>query len=176
MVKFKAIIKKFAQKGEKTGWTYVEIPHEIAQKIKPNTKVAYRVKGFLDDVEVKALAITPMGNGDFILALNATSRKLIKKNLGDELSLQLEEDKVGYQLDKAFLDCLQFEPLAFDFFNTLTKGHQNYFSKWIDSAKTVETKSKRIAMAVNALAKKWDYGLMIRTQVAENRKLKGYKV
>lgn len=172
MVKFKAIIKKFAKQGEKTGWTYVEIPAAIANKIKANTKTIYRVKGFLDDKEVKALAIMPMGNGDFIMVLNATIRKLIKKNIGDELNLQLEEDKVGYKLNKEFIDCLQFEPQAFEFFNTLTKSHQNYFSKWIDSAKTVETKSKRIAMAVNALVRKLDYGLMIRTQVAENKKMK----
>ena len=29
-------------------------------------------------------------------------------------------------------------------------------------------------MAVNALAKQWDYGTMIRTQTAENKKLKGW--
>ena len=47
-------------------------------------------------------------------------------------------------------------------FKTLAKSHQNYFSKWIESAKTEGTKTKRIALAVNALSKQWDYGTMIR--------------
>nr|MBP8244154.1 YdeI/OmpD-associated family protein [Chitinophagaceae bacterium] len=48
------------------------------------------------------------------------------------------------------------------FFESLTGSHQRYFSKWIDSAKTEPTRVKRITMAVNALAKKWGYGEMIR--------------
>ena len=115
-----------------------------------------------------------MGEGDFIIALNAELRKKIKKRKGDLLKVQLEEDKKGYQLNKEFMECLNDEPEAIHFFNSLPKSHQNYFSKWIESAKTIETKSKRIAMAVNALSKKWNYGVMIRTQTEENKKLKGY--
>lgn len=173
MVKFNAIIQKFAKQGEKTGWVYISIPANIANKIKPNTKTSYRVKGLLDDASIAALPLMPMGEGDFIMALNATTRKLINKRVGDEIIVQLEEDKVGYILNSDFLDCLQDEPNANEFFNTLTKGHQNYFSKWIDSAKTEQTKAKRIAMAVNALAKKWDYGTMIRTETTANKLLKG---
>ena len=78
--------------------------------------------------------------------------------------------KIGW-LNADFIDCLNDEPKAISFFNSLAKGHQNYFSKLIDSAKTVETKSKRIAMAVNALAKKMGYPEMIREQVADNKLL-----
>ncbi|HTM92770.1 MAG TPA: YdeI/OmpD-associated family protein, partial [Flavisolibacter sp.] len=59
-------------------------------------------------------------------------------------------------------ECLQDEPEAFEYFNSLPKGHQNYFTNWINSAKTDPTKAKRIAATLNALNKKWDFGQMIR--------------
>jgi uncharacterized protein YdeI (YjbR/CyaY-like superfamily) len=65
-------------------------------------------------------------------------------------------------LSLEFVECLNDEPRALDFFKTLPRGHQNYFSKWIESAKTENTKAKRIAQAVNALAKKQGYGEMLR--------------
>jgi len=62
--------------------------------------------------------------------------------------------------------CLNDEPKALAYFNTLPKGHQNYFSKWIEAAKTIETKTKRITMAVIALAKQMGYPEMIRANKA----------
>lgn len=33
MVTFKAMLQKFGSKGEKTGWTYIDIPKKIAQNL-----------------------------------------------------------------------------------------------------------------------------------------------
>ncbi|MGE5108027.1 MAG: hypothetical protein ACM3H8_10810, partial [Sphingobacteriales bacterium] len=35
MITFTAVIKRFDKQGEKTGWTYIEIPSDIADKIMP---------------------------------------------------------------------------------------------------------------------------------------------
>lgn len=173
MISFKTILKKFAEQGEKTGWTFIEIPAEIAHQIKPDTKKSYRVKGKLDEVKVDGLALVPMGGGDFIIAINATLRKALKKQKGDSLIVQLEEDKKGYVLNEDFVTCLDDEPKAKAYFKALSGSHQNYFGKWIDSAKTIETKSKRITLAINALARNMGYPEMIREQVAENKRLRG---
>ena len=173
MIQFTTTIQKFAKQGEKTGWTYIEISAELASQLKPNYKKSFRVKGKLDAVEINAVALIPMGEGNFIMALKTELRKQLKKQKGASVQVAIEEDKKGYELNPAFVECLQDEPTAYSFFKTLPQGHQNYFSKWIDSAKSVETKSKRIALAVNALSKKWDYGTMIRTQTLENKQLKG---
>lgn len=172
MIYFKTVIQKFKEQGEKTGWTYIEIPATIADKINPGIKKSYRVKGRLDNFTIKGIAILPMGNGSFIMALNASMRKTIKKQKGDNIEVYLEKDTTGYVQDNDFLECLADEPAAKSFFDSLTKGHQNYFSKWIESAKTIETKSKRITAAVNALAKKWGYPEMIRDISAKNKLLK----
>ena len=162
MVQFTTTIKQFDQQGEKTGWTYIEVPSEIAEKLMPGNRKGFRVKGKLDDFSIKGIALLPMGSGNFILTLNADLRRGIRKRKGAMLKVKLQVDPEGYKLNEDFIACLNDEPTARKFFDGLTGSHRNYFSKWIDSAKTEPTKIKRIAMAVNALSKKWGYPEMIR--------------
>ena len=173
MVEFTTTILKFGQQGEKTGWSYIEIKEAIAQKIKPGNKKPFRVKGKLDEYVFKGAAVMPMGDGNFIMALNATMRKGIGKNKGAKLKVRIEADDVAIKPPAELLECLQDEPAALEFFNTLPKGHQNYFGNWIKAAKTEPTKAKRIAQAINALSKGWHYGIMIRMQKNDKRDLLG---
>ena len=163
MVQFTTTIHKFGEQGEKTGWTYIEIPADLAQKLKPGNKKSFRVKGKLDAYKISGIALIPMGGGAFIMAINADMRRKIHKRHGAILQVQLLEDKQEFQLNKDFIDCLDDDPTAKAFFYTLTGSHQRYFSKWIDAAKTEPTRVKRITMAVTALAKKWGYPEMIRS-------------
>lgn len=163
MVRFETALKKFDKQGEKTGWTYIEIPADIAAKIKPGEKKSYRVKGKLDNHTLTGVAMLPMGAGAFIIPVNGDMRKAIGKRHGAMVKVQLEEDKKPFQFNKDFMECLSDEPAASQFFNTLSGSHQRYFSKWIDSAKTEPTRVKRIAQAVSALSKKMGYPEMIRS-------------
>ena len=162
MVRFTAAIKKFDSHGEKTGWTYIEIPAAVAKKMNPDNKKGFRVKGKLDTYEFSMIALLPMGGGDFIIALNAAMRKGIKKQKGATVQVAMEVDTNEIKPPEELIECLQDEPEALEYFNSLTKGHQNYFTNWIKSAKTDPTKAKRIAATLNALSKKWDFGQMIR--------------
>ena len=103
-----------------------------------------------------------MGEGNFIMPLNAAMRNGTGKKLGDKLKVSLEADDSDFIFSEEFMTCLQDDPVAFDFFQTLSGSHQKYFSKWIDSAKTSATKTMRIVMAVVALSKKQGYPEMIR--------------
>jgi len=162
MVKYNTRILKFSKMGEKTGWTYIEIPADIAKKIKPGVKVSYRVKGQLDGYSIKGIALLPMGKGTFIMPLNAEMRKNIGKKYGAMLSVQLEEDKAAFKFNKDFIACLNDDLEAKKFFDTLPGSHQKYFSKWIDQAKTDATKAKRIAQSLNAFTKKLKFNEMMR--------------
>jgi hypothetical protein len=173
MIEFTATILKFGSQGEKTGWSYIEIKAALVQKIKPGNKKSFRVKGMLDDYAFKGVAVMPMGDGDFIMALNATMRKAIGKNKGAKLKVKLEADNAVIKPPAELLECLQDEPDGLAFFNKLPKGHQNYFGTWIKSAKTEPTKAKRIAEAVNALSKGWHFGIMIRMRKNDKRDLFG---
>ncbi len=169
MIRFKKPILKFGKKGEKTGWTYVEITADIAGQIKPGFKKSFRVKGKLDDFMINRTALIPMGKGNFILPINAKMRRSTGKNHGDELVLELEEDNSPIIHDADLIECLEDEPAAKKFFYSLTKSHQNYYSKWISSAVTFETKSKRIAQCINALLEKQHYGEMMRSNKSRNK-------
>lgn len=162
LVIFTATIHKFEKKGEKTGWTYIEIPADIAQQLKPGNRKEFKVKGKLDNYIIKRVSLIPMGGGIFIMALNAAMRKMIGKKNGAMLNVQLTEDKSDFVFNKDFIECLKDEPVAKDFFESLPGSHQRYFSRWVDDAKTEPTRVKRITMAVNALAKKWGYPEMLR--------------
>ncbi len=148
--------------GEKTGWTYFAIPPDLAELLNPGVRTAYRVKGLLDAYAIKQVAIIPMGGGEFIMPLNAAMRKALGKRAGNQLQVELQLDKAPFAFSADFMACLEDEPRALAFFQTLTGSHQKYFSKWIDSAKTDDTKAKRITRAVNALARHMGYAEMIR--------------
>ena len=162
MIKYTTILKKFREQGEKTGWTYIEMPAELAQQLKPNNKKSFRVKISLDESHFEGVATIPMGEGDFIIAINATMRKAIRKQKGDSVAVTAEIDEKGYELNADFVACLEDDTQASEFFYSLPKGHQNYFSKWIDSAKTIETKTKRITNSIIYLSRGMGYGEMIR--------------
>ncbi len=171
MIKFAATIKKFGQQGEKTGWTYIEISAARAQLLKPGIKKSFRVKGKLDNYVLRQAALIPVGEGNFVLPLNLTIRKAIKKIKGATIQVQMEVDEKPLQINSTFMECMADEPKALAYFNTLAKSHQLYFSKWIESAKAAETQAKRIAMSVNALARGWGYGEMIRSETQRRKDL-----
>jgi Bacteriocin-protection, YdeI or OmpD-Associated/Domain of unknown function (DUF1905) len=138
------------------------VPGDLANKLKPGIRTSFRVKGTLDDYTIEGISLIPTGGGEFVIPLNAKMRKAIGKRKGEHLKVQLEADDRPLKINKTFLECLADDPAALKFFNSLPRGHRNYFSKWIESAKTDTTKEKRIARAVNALSRKWGYPEMIR--------------
>jgi len=72
---FTALLQRFGPKGEKTGWTYIEIPDDISNGLRPGQKTSFRVCGTLDAFETKQVALVPMGedkdvSSAFIMATN----------------------------------------------------------------------------------------------------------
>ena len=174
MVRHTTTILRFAERGEKTGWTYVTIPALIAEKLKPAIKKSFRVKGKIDEFPIRGIALLPMGGGDFIMPLNAVMRKGIKKSKGARVTLQLEaDDNFEFKLPRELMECLEDEPKALKFFKTLAKSHQAYFIKWVTSAKTEPTKAKRMAQMINALTRQQDFGTMLRSARQDRADLSG---
>ena len=162
MEKFTATIVKFGAQGEKTGWTYIVIPADVAQKLCPGNKRGFRTKGKLDNYRFAGKSLIPLGKGDFIFTIDSKIRKAIGKRFGAMVHVQIEFDNSEYKLNAEFMDCLNEEPEALAYFNTLTGSHKRYFSKWIESAKAEETKAKRIAQSINAFLRKQGFPEMMR--------------
>jgi hypothetical protein len=163
-IRFMATLKRFDSMGEKTGWTYIEVPAGLAQQLHPSDKKSFRVKGKLDHHNFSGVNLIPMGGGDYILAVNATMRKAIKKQKGAKVDVQMEKDTAELKPPAELMESLKDEPKALERFNSIAKSHQHYFTNWINSAKTIPTKAKRIAAAINALERGWDFGQMLRAQ------------
>ncbi len=174
MVKFEATIRQFGEKGEKTGWTYLEVPADIALELMPDNKKSFRVKGKLDQFSIKGIALLPMGKGNFILPLNAAMRKGIHKKKGALLQVQLTVDKNPLEPPNGFLACLEDEPKAKAFYESMPLSHRNYFIKWMGAVKKEEAVAKRMAQVIDALAKGLNYAGMYHSLKADRDKLKPY--
>jgi hypothetical protein len=166
MIQYKTIIHKFDEQGEKTGWTYIEVPADLAQELFPGNKKSFRVKGKLDNFPIQNVALMPMGDGSFIMAVNAQMRKGIAKKQGAMLDVRIEKDDSGMQIHPELIACLEEDEEAKQYFESLAPSHRLYFSKWISDAKTEPTKVKRLTQCILALSQNKDYGTMIREQKA----------
>ena len=173
MLKFKALIKKFDNQGEKTGWTYIDIPAKHAERLVPGNKKSFRVKGKLDEVEFRQSSLLPMGQGDFILTLNAPMRKALYKRQGDSVAVEMEIDHEEIKPPAELMEILEDEPELLEKFQSLAKGTQTYYTNWINSAKTDATRARRIAATVRSLELDQDFGAMLRAMRDENQQLRG---
>jgi Domain of unknown function (DUF1905)/Bacteriocin-protection, YdeI or OmpD-Associated len=171
MVKFTTTILKFDTQGEKTGWTYITIPAKIAQQLNPGIKKSFRVKGKLDDYNIEKIALLPMGEGNFIMPINAAIRKSIRKQKGATIQVAVQIDKAPLLPSAELLECMADEPEALEYYNSLPQGHRNYFTKWIETAKTDTTKAKRIALVIKTMIRKMDFGAMLREERDERKRL-----
>jgi hypothetical protein len=153
MTRFTTSLQQFDEKGEKSGWTYILIPQDIALSLTSGSRKTFRVKGKIDECNIKGVAVMPMGDGSFILPVNATMRKAIGKRKGAMVNVSLLVDKAIPEVPAAFAACLTDEPDAKLFFEQLPLSQRNYFNKWVVAVKSEELQAKRIAQAIDALLK-----------------------
>ncbi|RYG16611.1 MAG: DUF1905 domain-containing protein [Chitinophagaceae bacterium] len=164
MIIYQAEIERFETNGEKTGWSYVFIPQDIADQIKPNNRREIRVRGFIDQVAVQGMCMMPVKGDGFILPLKKSLRKELRKESATLIVLRLEFD-VDFKIEMPddLEICLADEEELLERFLAMPKSHQNYFINWLNTAKTEPTRTKRLVMIVNAMFNKLDFGGMIRS-------------
>jgi hypothetical protein len=163
MPAFKAIIRKYGAKGEKTGWTFIDIPLDVIKKLKLTSRREFRIKGVMDDVKFERMACYPVKDGTFIIALNVEFRKKLGKKEGAQVSVKFELDKAEALKSKELLDCLKEDPVAKKQFESQLLSHQNYFHRYVWTAKGAATRAGRIVNVINAMYKKQNFGEMIRS-------------
>lgn len=142
------LLKKFPGKG---GWTFAEIP-EVEQS-KHSRFGWVRVKGFIDDYEIKDYHLQPMGNGKLFLPVKAEIRKKIKKVAGDIVRVVLYAHNTPLEVPEELILCLKMELGAYEKFLEIKESQQRAFIDWIYSAKTDETRVQRINLMMDKLFK-----------------------
>lgn len=141
-------LEKFPGKG---GWTFARLP-----EVKPESSNPFgwkKVKGFIDDVEIRQYHLMPMGNGALFLPVKAAIRKKIKKESGDWIKVVLFEDNGPTEVPEEFITCLKDDPDAWINFQNFTDQEQKQYVDWIYAVKTDALKVDRIATAINKIAK-----------------------
>lgn len=140
-------LEKFKGKG---GWTYAAIPEVVRDKHAPFGWV--RVRGSIDNFEIKNYHLMPMGNGNLFLPVKAEIRKKIGKSEGDYVHVVLYLDNSPVEIPEELLLCFADEPALHKTFLGYTNGEQKAFVEWIYSAKKEETKVERIAKLFKKLS------------------------
>jgi len=149
LVNKRYLLEKFDAKG---GWTYAVIPEVLLDKHSPFGWV--RVRGTIDDIEMKSCHLMPMGNGKLFLPVKASIRKTIGKKEGDYIQVVLYPDNLPVEIPKELQICLLDEPAAYKTFLSYTGGEQKAFIDWIYSSKKEETRIERIAKTLQKLQKR----------------------
>lgn len=149
LVNKKYILEKFNGKG---GWTFARIP-EIPQDRKAHFGWV-KVRGTIDGYEIRKYHLMPMGNGNLFLPVKAEIRKKIKKDVGDKVHIILYPDNEPLEVPEEMLLCLEDEPRALEFFNSLSESERKFYIEYIYSARKEETKIDRMAKSINKLQRR----------------------
>ena len=138
------------------------MPADILIKLKRPDKKEFRVKGVIDDVKFDRMATYPVGEGNFIIAINAELRKKLGKKEGATVSLKIELDKSAALQSEELIEALNEDKIAKKQFDSLLLSHRNYFHRYVYTAKGIDTKAGRILNIINAMYKKQNFGEMLR--------------
>lgn len=142
-------LERFPGKG---GWTFARIPEVEQDKSKPFGWVT--VRGTIDGYEIQKHRLAPMGGGkSLFLPVRAEIRKKINKKEGDNVHVVLYLDDSGIELPEELRLCLEDEPGALNFFESLSDSEKKAYIDWIYSARKEDTRIERMADTVNRLLK-----------------------
>jgi Domain of unknown function (DUF1905)/Bacteriocin-protection, YdeI or OmpD-Associated len=133
-------LEKFPGKG---GWTYARLPG-----VKPDPHAHFgwiKVRGLIDDFEIRQYHLMPMGNGELFLPVRAEIRKKIKKTAGDTVKVVLYKDKDDIYIPEELQACLDLDPDAKRSFQTLSTDQQREVVQYIYKLKDPANRAERIA-------------------------------
>jgi hypothetical protein len=175
MIEFSATVRRYAENGDKTGWYFIDIPAGIAAELQPESRKAFRVKGFLDAHPIAQMTLLPSGDGAYILPVNGAMRKGTAKGEGAMLKVRLEPDASEVEIPEELAAGLSIDDEARAFFEALPKSHQRYWIKWVDAVKGAATRENRAARATAALAKGQGFAEMFHEEKALKEAMGGKK-
>ncbi|GAB2637861.1 YdeI/OmpD-associated family protein [Kribbella swartbergensis] len=142
---------KFTAELESTGKTTTgfEVPAEIVEALGggAHPKVTVTVDGF-----TFRTSIARMG-GRYLLGMSAERRTAAGVSAGDVLEVDVELDTAPREVDvpEEFAAALAANPPAQEFWQTLSYSKQQWHVLQVTSAKTEETKARRIEKSIGML-------------------------
>jgi hypothetical protein len=134
-------------------WTYLNVPFSIEAAF--GSKGQVKVRGTVNGQPFRG-SVMPHGDGTHFLVVNKAIRDAAGVTTGDTVSVSMEQDSgervVNIPDDlRAMLDADEAARTAFEKFSY---SHQKEYVDWIESAKTAETRQRRIESAAGKIAQR----------------------
>ncbi len=97
-------------------------------------------------------SITRMG-GEFLLGLSRAVRQEAGVEAGDTVKVQLALDEAPREVEvhAALTAALEGDPQARAAFEALAYAHRKEYARWVDEARREETRTRRVAQALEML-------------------------
>lgn len=138
-IKFKAII----QQHQDINAAFVEFPFSTEELFGKKGQV--KIKVLFDNAVEYRGSLAKMGHSVHCLGITQQIRKQIGKTFGDEVQVELWEDKeeriIVVPNDVQLL--LNANKNALDFYEKLSYTHKKEYIRWVEEAKKEETRERR---------------------------------
>ena len=130
---------------------YFIVPFDV-QKVY-GTKAQVKVKGTLDGYPYRG-SIVPMGGGVHVMGLRKEIRDAIGKSAGDTVKVVMEIDSEPriMEIPSDFKKALNKNKKIKVTFDKLSYSHRKEYVMWIESAKKIDTRIRRITKAIEKLS------------------------
>lgn len=127
------------------GGIAVEIPIDVQKEF--GTKGRVKVKANFDGIEYRG-SIAPM-KGKHLLGVTKEIRNKIGKEIGDEVKIELIEDNEPrvVEVPEDFEKLLKNDKPVWKTFSDFAYTHKKEYVRWIEEAKKVETRERRLIKA-----------------------------
>lgn len=131
-------------------WTYLDIPLEVTQKL--GTRGQIKVIGTINGHPFRTSA-RPHGDGSHYIVVNRSIRDAIQAIPGDVVHVEMDRDTAPRTVDVPadFITAIEADQKLRKSFDSLSYSHKKEFVDWIESAKKMETRDRRIANSVEML-------------------------
>jgi hypothetical protein len=131
------------------GGAYVNIPFDVEKTFgKKRVKIIASIEG-----EPYCGTLVRMGSPQHMLQVLKEIREKIGKSVGDEITVELEEDLEPRQVELPpdLQQALEASPTEQTYFNQLSYTHQKEYVKWVIEAKREQTRKERIQRTIELL-------------------------
>ena len=152
-VKFKALIHKPDLIGS---MNYIQIPFNPKHEFGKSGSI--KVKGKINNTDFENFSLIPVGDGSYIMNLKDALIAKARATIGEMTQFELELDKTSHELPLDFLNALEKDYIAKEFFNNLKESQKTHFLNWIDEAKKDLNRNIRIKKSVEMLRNHQKFG------------------
>ena len=137
--------------AHESGGAFVIVPFDVEEVY---GKKRVKIKASIDGAIYRG-SLVRMGSPHHILLIRKDIRKKIGKEAGDVVHIILEEDTSPriVVIPDDFKRAMTTHPDVLAFYNNLSYTHQKEYVQWIEGAKRVSTRERRIAKAIEIMKK-----------------------